>query len=192
MTQKGLFFNTSLFIYEIFTAISHGIVITLITIYVYRLYIIDIEGHTSDFWSVSVVVYSVLIIITNLLTLIRSSHITWLLIFAIFVTSLIPFILFMIIYDRWSFINTQSIFSVRFILRQWHYYIVVLLNIFIISFYEIVKLFMKYQLNPTMTEYFQQLTTKKLVDDEHFWTEDLIKEVKKKSSEVRVEKKRKQ
>ena len=144
MTQKGLFFNTALFIYEICTAICHGVVITLVTIYVYRTYTIDIDGHSSDFWSVSVVVYSVLIMITNLLTLIRSSHITWLLIFAIFATSIAPFVIFMIVYDRWEYLNVQSIYSVRFILGHWHYYIVVLLNIFIISFYEIVRFFMRF------------------------------------------------
>lgn len=117
MTQKGLFFNTSLFAYEIIGAICHGFIITMATLAAYRLYIVDDEGHNSDFWCVSIVVYTVLIIVTNLMTMIRSSHITWLLIFAIMATSIGPFILWMIFYDRWTYLNVQSTYSVRFILK---------------------------------------------------------------------------
>lgn len=153
MTQKGLYFNTSLFVYEVLGALSHGAIITVITILSYRYYNINVEGHNSDFWSVSVVIYTVLIIVTNLMTLIRSSHITWLLLFSVMATSVGPFVIWMIVYDRWTFLNTQSYFSVRSILQKWHYYLIVVLNTFLISFYEICKFFLKYYVNPTMTEY---------------------------------------
>ena len=100
----------------------HGVIITVAAIKAYDLYIIDREGHNSDFWCVSVVIYSVLIIVTNLMTMIRASHITWLLLFSVLGTSVIPFILWMIFYDTWVTLNIQSEYSVRFILRQWHYY----------------------------------------------------------------------
>lgn len=105
MTQKGLFFNTSLFVYEIIGGLLHGLIITASTIAAYRYYIVDEEGHNSDFWNVSIVIYTVLIIVTNLMTLIRSSHITWLLIFSIAATSIGPFIIFIIFYDRWLLLN---------------------------------------------------------------------------------------
>lgn len=122
MTQKGLFFNTSMFIYEILGALGQGTVITIAAILSYRHFNIDQDGHDSDFWCVSIVVYSVLIVVTNLMTIIRSSHITWLLIFAVLATSIGPFIIWMVVYDRWTFLNDQSIDSVRYILTKWHFY----------------------------------------------------------------------
>jgi magnesium-transporting ATPase (P-type) len=185
MTQKGLFFNTSMFLYEILGALGQGTVITIAAILSYKYFNIDKDGHDSDFWCVSVVVYSVLIVVTNLMSIIRSSHITWLLIFAIFVTSIGPFIFWMVVYDSWTFLNTQSIFSVRFILTKWHFYQCVILSTFFISFYEIYKFFLKYYMNPTMTEYFHLLAKKKLIHEEDFWHENVIQMVKKKSASER-------
>lgn len=111
-----------MFIYEILGALGQGAVITIAAILSYRHFTIDTDGHDSDFWCVSIVVYSILIVVTNLMTIIRSSHITWLLIFAVFATSIGPFIIWMIVYDRWTFLNEQSIYSVRFILTKWHFY----------------------------------------------------------------------
>jgi uncharacterized Tic20 family protein len=179
-----------LFAYEIIGGILHGFIITVATIAAYKFYIVDKEGHNSDFWSVSIVIYTVLIIVTNLMTLIRSSHITWLLIISIFLTSIGPFIIWMIFYDRWTLLNVQSEYSVRFILKQWHFYQAVILNTFFISFYEICKFFLKYYVNPTMVEYTHQLRKKELIKDDQFWQEDLIKIVKKNSSKVRLDKKR--
>ena len=117
MTQKGLFFNTYLFIVEILGAIFHSVIITLVTLYAYQYFAIDSDGHNSDFWSVSTVIYTVLIVATNLMCLIRCSHITWLLMVAFFGTSIGPFVFWMIYYDRWESLNTQSVYSVRFILK---------------------------------------------------------------------------
>lgn len=153
MTQKGIFFNTGQFILEILRGIIHGCVITVATIFVYDDFIIDNEGHNSDFWSVSIVLYSVLITVTNFNTVIRSSHITWILILAVIVTSIIPFIIWMIIYDRWLYLNIQSTYSVRFILKKWHFYQAVILNTFFISFAEICRFFLKFYIDPTMVEY---------------------------------------
>lgn len=189
MTQKGLFFNTNMFIYEIVGGVFHGTVITVATIAAYDQFIVDKDGRNSDFWCVSIVIYTVLIIVTNLMTIIRGSHITWLLLVAVFLTSLTPFILWMVFYDRWTALNTLSNYSVWFILGNWHYYQAVLLNTFFVCFYEICRFFLKYYINPTMTEYTLQLRKKKLIQDEQFWQEDLIEIVKKNSSKFRANKK---
>lgn len=190
MTQKGLYFNTWLFGYEIIGGLCQGLVISISTIKAYDFFIVDEDGHNSDFWTVSLVIYTVLIINTNLMTIIRASHISWLLIFAVFVTSLIPFSIFVIVYDNWEWLNTQSLYSANFILSRWHFYQTVILNIFFISFYEICKFFLKFYINPTMTEYTMQLRKKGLINDPLFWQEGLIKVVKKNSSKVRTRKKR--
>lgn len=187
MSQKGLFFNTSMFIYEIIGAIIQGTVITIAAILAYRNFNIDANGQNSDFWCVSIMVYSVLILVTNLMTLIRSSHITWLLIFAIFATSIGPFIAWMILYDRWTFLNTQSDYSIRYILSKWHYYLCVVISTFVISFFEICKFFLKFYVNPTMNEYYRTLWNRNLTEDPDLWEENIIQQVKKNSASERAQ-----
>jgi predicted membrane protein len=106
---------------------------------------------------------------------------------AIFGTSIGPFIIWMIFYDRWEYLNIQSLYSVRFILKKWHFYQAVILNTFLLTFYELCGFFLKYYVNPTMTEYTHQLKKKKLIQQDEFWQHNLIKIVKKKSSKVRNE-----
>lgn len=181
ITQKGLYFNYNVFFYEISSALITASIITVATIYFYTDHIIAKEGYNSDFWICSFVIYTVLIIVTNLLTFIRASHVTWLLVSTVFFTSLLPFFLFVFFYDRWEGINTQSEYSARFVMNKWHFYSAVYLSTIFICFVEIVKFFGKFYFNPTMVEYVQQLQGKGLGNEKKYFGIEYIKLIKKRN-----------
>lgn len=181
ITQKGLFFNYTVFCFEILSALINASLITVATIYFYGDHEFDSNGHSSDFWTVSFAIYTVLILATNLLTLIRASHISLLLLFAVFVTSVIPFFLFAFFYDRMVSINTQSTYSYRFIIARFNYYSVVLLSTIFICFVEIVKFFGKYYFNPTMVEYVKQLKKNNIHNDKKYFADEYVKLIKRKN-----------
>lgn len=189
MTQKGIFFNYSVFSYEALSGTINASVITVATIYFYADHIIDKSGYNSDFWMVSFVLYTTLILATNLLTFIRASHITWLLAFAVFLTSLLPFFLFAFFYDRWVSLNTQSSYSARFVMDKWHFYSVVLLSTIFICFVEIVKFFGKFYFNPTIVEYVRQLENKGLEGEKKYYGEEYLKVIKRRNLKKKKRKK---
>lgn len=181
ITQKGLFFNYTVFAYEIISALVNASIVTIATIYFYGDHEFDQNGQNSDFWTVSFAIYTVLVLTTNLLTLIRASHISCLLLFAVFFTSILPFFLFAFFYDRMVSINSQSSYSYRYIIVRFNYYSVVLLSTIFVCFVEIVKFFGKYYFNPTMIEYVKQLRKHDLHNEKRYFADEYIRLIKRKN-----------
>lgn len=137
MSQKQVYFSYRIFIQLVIESLIHSSMITFLMMYQFKKRPIDSEGRQGGLWAVSLLIYSNLILVTNVLTLIRAAHITILLIMAVFLTSLAPFYLFVIWYDRLLSWNIYSTYSMRFILKTWDYYIICLICTFTVCLFEI-------------------------------------------------------
>ena len=138
----------------------------------------------GDFWAVSFGLYTVLIFVTNILALIRGSHITIILIITIFISSLAPFFLFMALYDRAYSVNLYSDHSARFLLGNTIFYLCIILNIFCIVFLDICRWFIRFYVNPTLVEYVLKLKKEGLIDKPQYMTHEIIESIKRHHPEL--------
>ena len=179
ISQKNLYFNYIVFFWHLLAGFFQGLIITFFCLVYFQNVQVDSDGHTTDFWFVSFVIYTTLVMAVNALVLIRANHITCLLVSLIILTSVVPYYLFMWFYDHFTFANENSTYSARFALQTWQFYAAVGICVMILIFGEIVKLFGKYYIRPTMVEYTKQLRRKKRLDDPKYFSEKMIATVKK-------------
>lgn len=164
ITRRGIYYGMSYFAIDCLETVLYSGLSLLLNVYIFDSQAIDIDGHMGDFWTVSISIYIVLIIVSNLLCVLRGSHITWLLICTIFTTSLIPFFAFMMIYDRATYLNVNNTYTVRFLFKNRVFYLAVFVNIFCLVLYDLLKWFMKFYFSPTLVEYVLKLKKEGLID----------------------------
>lgn len=179
-SQKNIYFNLRIFAQTTIEGILHSGIIMFMMIYNFQKRGIDSEGRSSDMWTVSLSLYSNLIFITNVLTLIRAAHITFLLGFAIVLTSLVPFFLFVVYYDRWTSWNLYSTYSMRFILQCADFYLVCIVCTMGVCFIEICKFFLKFYTTPSLVEYVLKLKKLGFLGEEKYFKRGVIEIVKEK------------
>lgn len=178
MTQKNLYFNMTQFYYVVFESLIHSTMITLIMLYSFEDCAVDIDGRVSDFWSFSLSSYSNLLIIVNIITLMRASHITMLFTFAIIFLSIAPFFLFVVVYDRMTSYNEYSTYSMRFNLQLGEFYLASLVCIFAVCFIEICKFFLKFYNRPSLVDFVLKLKKLGLVHEEKYFKKEVLQVVK--------------
>ena len=162
------------FFWECVEAVCHSVIVLVLNIKIFADRPIDSSGRVSDFWAVSFCGYSVLILATNIFSVTRASHITWILILTILITSITPFALFIFLYDHMVSINYQSSYSARFLFTNPFFYLALTMNLFSIVFYDIFKWFYKFYAIPTLVEYALKLRKEKLLDKPEYFTKEII------------------
>lgn len=178
MTQKNIYFNMSQFYYVVAEGLIHATIISIIMVYSYSDYTVDADGRVSDFWSVSLSIYTNLLLIVNFMTIMRASHITVLLVVAIVVLSILPFFLFVVLYDHMTSYNEVSTYSMRFNMQVWEYYLVTFVCVFGVCFIELCKFFLKFYTKPSLVEYVLKLKKLGLVNEPKYFKKEVIEIVK--------------
>lgn len=179
ISQKSLFFTPSTFFLEIMSSLSQSTAVTLMTTYFFNgETVLTIEGYTADHWCVSFTIYTSILLGSNLTLCYRSREIGWTLIFMIFVTSIIPFFIFMWIYDQLEQLNSDSTYSAITLFRSYHFYLTVFINLMTISLLEVLDLLRWYGIKPTLVEYTRMILKGGKIDQEGKFDMNIIKKIK--------------
>ena len=189
ISQRKLYFNYLVFFYHSAAGFIQGLFITIFNLVYFQNVQVDSSGHTTDFWFVSFVIYTSLVVGVNSLVLIRANHITMLLFWLVILSSLLPYIIFMYVYDHFTLVNSQSSFSARYAMGTWQFYACVGMNVIVLTFGEIIKLFGKYYVRPTMVEYTKQLRRKRRLDQPFYFDKKIVDLVKR-GHVIRLKKKK--
>lgn len=156
-SQKSIYFNIKSFLIELMQAFFVICAMVLTSQYVFSYSIVSIKGFTGDHWNVSFTVYSSIIMGVNIILLFRCRSMTWLLVNIIFFTSVLPYFLFMYIYDRLPSMNLESAYSTELLFGTVHFYLCLSINCMYVLIPEMLQLMKFYRIKPTLAEYFKVL-----------------------------------
>lgn len=179
ISQKSLFFTPTTFLGEIVSSMIQSTMITLITTYIFKgSTVLSKSGYTSDHWCVSFTVYTSIVFASNLALCFRSREIHWISVFFMSMTSIVPFFAFMLIYDRFVSLNLESDYSAFTLLRSFHYYLTVTINMTLVALFEIASLLKSYGIKPTLVDYVRVLIKSGDIGNKESLNEKIIKKIK--------------
>lgn len=123
--------------------------------------------------------YSSVVMGVNIILLFRCRSMTWLLVNIIFFTSILPYFIFMYIYDRLPSMNLESAYSTELLFGTVHFYLCLSINCMYVLIPEMLQLMKFYRIRPTLAEYFKVLIKFKKEKDPAFFEETAIQTIKK-------------
>jgi hypothetical protein len=123
MSQKETFLTYRKLIICILESVLLSIAILVLTVQVIKYNAVDENGHDQgDYTTLSLIVFTVSLFNINIINVLNASHTSWLFYGTIFLTSLLPFGIFVYLYDR-SKLNVDTKYSSRFALSHVKFYL---------------------------------------------------------------------
>jgi Phospholipid-translocating P-type ATPase C-terminal len=174
-TQKGQSFGWHTFVTEVLDSI---VVSLLLWGMGYSVMsgdvVVNINGHTSDYWMASFAIYASLICMVNVSLLVRVDQITWALLGYIAFLSLGPFVLLSIIFDTvLPGPNTQQ--RILFNLGETcQYYLLCIFLSAVVFLIEICKKMYRLQAKPNLPDYFKQLIKNGTADEPERFKKEIL------------------
>lgn len=187
-SQKSIYFNIKSFLIELLQAFVVICAMVLTSQYVFSYSIVSIDGFTGDHWNVSFTVYSSIIMGVNIILLFRCRSMTWFLVNIIFFTSVLPYFIFMYIYDRLPSMNIESAYSTELLFGTVHFYLCLSINCMYVLIPEMLQLMKFYRIRPTLAEYFKVLIKFKKEKDPVYFEETAIQAIKKFWNPIKLQK----
>ena len=140
--------------------------------------VLDNKGRSADFASVSITIYALVVLTSALVIFMRVGMINILTVVFIVALSILPYIIFVWIYNYTSYFNIHSTHTAIMLFTSPIFYMIVVIALAIIFAIEYFYSFARFWVYPTMREYGLVLTKKKLVHDDRFFEKGLIASIK--------------
>ena len=156
-TKDGHCFNYLLMAEELIIVFIKSSQLSFFTMYATE-DIIWNDGYSADMWTASYAIFYSVIIGVNIVILLRTNKISWLVVQGQIWTSIGPFVLFAILWELPAFANINIAQGTQqFQLRQPVFYLIVQMNIFVIVATELMWNLVYYELRPRLHDYIKYL-----------------------------------
>jgi len=136
------------------------------------------DAINADFASVSITIYTLVVLSTSLVIFTRVGNINTATVFTIVVGSIFPYFGFIWMYDLWPSQNPYMSYTLATLLSSPIFYLIIGVCLSIVLGIEVFYAFLRFWIYPTMREYSLVLRKKKLVHDERFFETGLIASIK--------------
>lgn len=174
MSQKETFLTNRDMIKSSVEAVLISIAVFMPSIYIVKNKILDESGVMGDCYSyLSILIFTVTVLNINLLVLTNIRHFSIFIILIILLTSIVPYALFVYIYDRLK-LNRDTAYSARLIFSQAKFALEVFILLVISILPQIFQYLMRFFAWPSLAEYALILKDKGLFFKSEYWQKPIL------------------